>query len=324
MSFWIFKNKDEKEFCELLKDIFYKPESDKLQRIKELLSQGNISSDFVQKESYNEFKKFARNLFMDLTTPNFVLKLTSTNQLLPYDNLYEDFLTVIDVLGITVDFDEQRLILNKTSTWHIQNDGKILAPFTEGISFNRQKNEKIYYIGSAINRKYKTQTNKIGFSGITLSVPIAKGVRYRAGLFQPSNSTVTTIENTDKGHIIITSKRILFVGAKQSFSVPLNKIVKMGAFEHGICILKENTLNPKILGLLEYDLPLTILSKLVNDENIEILNDTEEPVEIKQLPNTKKELKKLNLDDLPKLKSLLEQGIITQEDFDNAKKKILG
>ena len=45
-------------------------------------------------------------------------------------------------------------------------------------------------------------------------------------------------------------------------------------------------------------------------------------------PEPKKEAprkaKEMTLDDLPKLKALLDQGIITQEEFDQKKKEILG
>ena len=58
---------------------------------------------------------------------------------------------------------------------------------------------------------------------------------------------------------------IAFVGNTKNFSYPISKIIKTEMTSNGILIQKENTVNPQIVALDEYELPLSILSLLMNE-----------------------------------------------------------
>lgn len=52
---------------------------------------------------------------------------------------------------------------------------------------------------------------------------------------------------------------------QKNFSYPISKIIKTEMTSNGILIQKENTVNPQIVALDEYELPLSILSLLMNE-----------------------------------------------------------
>lgn len=65
------------------------------------------------------------------------------------------------------------------------------------------------------------------------------------------------------------------------------------------------------------------LSKEVNRKE-DVIVDTEEPQPIKEEKDEKTDKKsESEIDKIKKLKSLLDEGILTQEEFDNKKKEIL-
>lgn len=313
MAFLFFKNKNETALCDLLETIFLTPNESKIAHLDELVNNKNISENFISK-----YAEQAYNNFLD--------KLIK-NEIKPSQTLYDNFRKITDILFGFVDFDTYRAVYNLTNLWYLQNTGKIQPPLMEGITFNQQKDEKVLYAEPCGQLKTKTITEKIGLSGMSVSIPITKGVKYRIGSFTPSVKTRTELQAQDRGNFLITNKRVLFVGTKGNFSIPIGKLVNVGPTDYGLCLQKENTANPKMLALWNYDLPLMILSKLVNEEPIKIIGEIEQIEEPKKTTRTKRSTKSngnITLDDLPKLKQLLDAGVISQEEFDAAKKKVLG
>ncbi len=234
--------------------------------------------------------------------------------------------------------------------------GKIIRPVTDGISANLKKDETVYYRDFAVLRKWKTVSQGRSYSGLSFSVPIMKGLRYRVGSFSPPPEKQRYLGLGDEGELLITDKRVIFSGKNSNFSIPLNKVHTMGVNENGLCIQKENAKEPKILTTYQYDMALYVLSTLINEEPISFIGESPQKslpspeikpkeVELKAeiepnsedetdpKPEEKKPRKRkttksstfgADLDDLRKLKSLLDDGIITQEEFDAAKKKALG
>lgn len=314
MAFLFLKNQNETALCDLLDDIFFNPTENKIQLLEELTNKKDVSEKFVDEQAEK-----ALSAFMD--------KLVR-NQIEPQQSLYYYFCRIAEILFGFVDTDTYRAVYNLTNLWYLQNTDKLQPPILDFISFNQQKGEKVLYAESAGQLKTKTITERVGYSGLSISIPITKGVRYRIGSFKPAAQTKTTLQAQDKGHFVITSKRVLFVGEKGNFSIPINKLVNVGPTDFGLCLQKENTVNPKLVAVFNYDLPLMILSKLVNDEEIKIIGEIEEIKEpAKKVTRTRKTTKTksdITLDDLPKLKQLLDSGVISQAEFDAAKKKVLG
>ena len=67
------------------------------------------------------------------------------------------------------------------------------------------------------------------------------------------------------GNFYITNKRVVFVGKKNNFSYYFPQIVKSELTDVGLVFQKENNANAKIVELSKYDLPLLILSRILND-----------------------------------------------------------
>ena len=70
------------------------------------------------------------------------------------------------------------------------------------------------------NGRYKAAAN-----GFTLSIPIVKGIRYRAaiggGVVAPTKSWVFD----EQGGVLFTNQRIIFNGTKKNTTIPLSKIL---------------------------------------------------------------------------------------------------
>jgi len=73
--------------------------------------------------------------------------------------------------------------------------------------------------------------------GAGTSFRVAKGVRFRVGGFQAESHE--ELRNIDQGHLTLTSKRLVFSGAKRAVSIPINKIISIDPFSDAISIRRE-------------------------------------------------------------------------------------
>ena len=112
--------------------------------------------------------------------------------------------------------------------------------------------------------KLKRTTKRYNYAGPTASIRIAKGIRYRLGsiAIQPIKEDYLLTE--DIGVFYITNIKIGFIGEKKHFSVNLNKVFSIDLSENGLRIFKEGRENPFMLFLEDYQVPLCIMSFLLN------------------------------------------------------------
>lgn len=130
------------------------------------------------------------------------------------------------------------------------------------LSIIYKANEKLYFCANAAMLKRKTRVN---YSGLTGSVKICKGLRYRIGSLDVATKETGDLTVDDNGLFYITNLRLGYMGTKQ-FSVDLKKIVNLQIGEGGLYIFKQGRENPFIIKLVSYDAACAIVSHFINQE----------------------------------------------------------
>lgn len=72
------------------------------------------------------------------------------------------------------------------------------------------------------------------------SFKLAKGVTVKNNPKIPASSSHNKLKGIDTGTLVITNKRVIFVGSKKTVSIDLRKIFSINIFEDGISIQREN------------------------------------------------------------------------------------
>lgn len=99
--------------------------------------------------------------------------------------------------------------------------------------------EVAYYASEAQVFGTHTRTRRVGHSGGP-SFRIARGLYWHASSYTstPVRETYTSVD--DKGRLIVTNQRVIFVGAMSSYAWPLSKILSIQRFTDGVQINPEN------------------------------------------------------------------------------------
>jgi len=240
-----------KEFSAKLNEIIENSLDDGTKQLTEIQNKYSIDKKFYENEIENAFKALVKKYLGD----NIVT-----------EDEYNHLMKVYNSLSIEIDKPSMDALNLKYKIWQVQEKGilPIIEPATLPILI--KKREIVYYVGTSNLRKYKTTTRSVSFAGPSLSFKICKGVRYRAGSFNVSKTTSTYIDTIDNGNFFITNQRVAFVGSSKNFSYPLDKIIKTEITNDGLIIQKENTMSVQIVALNEYELPLCILSSVLNQQ----------------------------------------------------------
>lgn len=151
--------------------------------------------------------------------------------------------------------------------WNIQTND-ILPDYTwDCIKIIPKKNEILHWFDYGSIVKIKNVTKRINYGGPTMSIKIAKGVRYRMGSVSVSKETEQVAQQIDSGTFWISNQRIGFIGNEKSFTIPINKILSFSIdSEVGLKIFKESAVNPQTVKLNDYDISCSIISNIINKE----------------------------------------------------------
>lgn len=188
--------------------------------------------------------------------------------------------------------------------------------------------EKALVQGYALLQKTKSVREIHWYSGFATSIRIAKGFSYRIGTVKPITSTKTVQYTDDIWQFLITNQRVGFIGAKQNFLIPIDKLIQFEASWDGLFLMKENTTKLHHIVLTDYDIPLLVLERLYKEikepEAREETKLTGKTTETKALPEKKQDKANSDyMDEIAKLGKLKDDGLITEEEFTEKKKKIL-
>jgi hypothetical protein len=146
---------------------------------------------------------------------------------------------VAENLGVNVSYDGemQRLADRFRLLWRIEQGELpvISAPIL------LQKGESCHWSMMDVSlHELRTVTTRIGYSGPTARIRIMKGVYWRVGSLGVNRSSQDVLKLLDIGTLYLTSKRLLFDGAKKTTNIPLRRIINFAIYEDGIKIEKDS------------------------------------------------------------------------------------
>jgi hypothetical protein len=79
------------------------------------------------------------------------------------------------------------------------------------------------------------------------SFPIAHtGIRYRVGTFRGHPVQHEVLNQIDSGELVLTNRRLAFMGKLKLVSIPLDKIANLETYTDGVSIFQENKENPNV------------------------------------------------------------------------------
>lgn len=133
-----------------------------------------------------------------------------------------------------------------------------LPVITPGILL--QRGESCHWSGPATHKELRTVTKRINYSGPSASIKIMKGVRWRVGSVSVQRVSSEVMTEIDRGTLYITSKRLLFDGAKKNTSIAIGKISNFTAFSDGIQIEKGSGRDAYFVGEGDWELAGAVLN----------------------------------------------------------------
>ena len=72
------------------------------------------------------------------------------------------------------------------------------------------------------------------------SFRVAKGVSFRLGSVAARSESHEELRDIDKGTLVLTNKRLIFIGSKRTNNIELKKIIAIEAYKDGIGSQREN------------------------------------------------------------------------------------
>ena len=205
---------------------------------------------------------------------------------------------------------ENNNLLLSTNVNHFTSEDTLNILAIPNPSISLEENEMCYYIGEASAMHQKNIVTGHINRGTGGSVRIAKGLSVRVG----GGASQTIRENVNEyyeGKLYITNYRIILLAPKYGFDLPVAKITQLIYMNDGLQIYSEAK---------SYSVSTNDVFKI--REIIEFLNGQNAFKERKKQSTQKSKVSEA--DEIMKFKKLLDDGVITQEEFDAKKKQILG
>lgn len=169
----------------------------------------------------------------------------------------EHLVNLAENLGVKHSYDDRTkdLLERYKLLWRISQGEvpAILAPI------RLQRGEDCHWCSPASLHEQRTVTRRIGYSGPTARVRIAKGVYWRMGNLGVSRTTEDVLKLLDQGTLYLTNKRLLFDGANKTTNVTLKRIINFTVYSDGLRIEKDSgkdqvyqfdNTDPELLGAI--------------------------------------------------------------------------
>lgn len=238
------------------------------QKIKELLVDGNLSEEDkvileqVKKEhnltdkDVEKYNLAGFKIFFDKITDDSRITETERKELV---KIYSDLNLPADKLAYNQsDF-------NKYYTLHLIDQGNLPTIDVPNLNVNLKPDEKLHYISKAFIVKNKSITTGINYSGLSGSIKIAKGIRYRIGSMKVRPQKVNVMMTDDAGTFYLTTENLGYIGLNKHFSMPYDKISSLDIRDGFLYLYKKGKEGPFIISMDDFELPLAIVSFKINE-----------------------------------------------------------
>lgn len=148
---------------------------------------------------------------------------------------------VCDALGCTSELAEPEFRALTARIWIAEiNDGRLpeLAPGQSHLLLKRGETVHLE-TGAALVKEVVDREFRGGSQG--LSIPLGHGLRYRTSAFRGKSVVVGShLAVVDEGPIVVSSSRIVFMGARRTMETPYSKLAGVDMFSDGVRIHASN------------------------------------------------------------------------------------
>ncbi len=119
-----------------------------------------------------------------------------------------------------------------------KGSGKINTNEQSPVILKRNENTSLILHNITLREPRAVRQTVGGYGGPTFHV--AKGVNFRLGGFAAQSESHEELRNIDQGTLVLTNKRLIFIGSKRTTNIDLTKIVAIEPYKDGIGSQREN------------------------------------------------------------------------------------
>ena len=123
------------------------------------------------------------------------------------------------------------------------------------VSIRLQAGEVCHFHASGVaHKEMRVVTKRVNYSGVTASIRIVKGIRWRLGSMSVDRVTQDVLTQIDSGDFYITNRRILIQGTRKNTAVPLSKVTDFTVYSDGLKIDKDSGKDVYVVGTTDWEL----------------------------------------------------------------------
>jgi hypothetical protein len=121
------------------------------------------------------------------------------------------------------------------------------APLLDRPNFLLQRGEKICWIEPGTLQEIKVVGRRYEGGSSGISFRVARGVRFNVGRQRGYSVSETAAVTTSSGELILTNKRLAFLGDRKSLAIKLEKLLEIQPGTNGIKFSESGKASPKLV-----------------------------------------------------------------------------
>lgn len=137
--------------------------------------------------------------------------------------------------GFELDDKTSAAVSHACYLWSVYNDP--LSPIDAEVLLKR--GERCFLAARCAVTEHRTETSGVRYAGPTARVRLGRHISYRAGSYSVHRTTRDIVFSHGRGSFYATDKRLLWVGDRDTISIPLNSIVKCDPYLNGIQVTRD-------------------------------------------------------------------------------------
>lgn len=145
-------------------------------------------------------------------------------------------------LGIRVDIDAATQAQLDRFHWYWLMEQGTFPEVAASIALHR--GEICHFAAPAEMYEMRTETQRVYYGGPSVRIRIMKGVYYRAGSTSAHRVTRDVLRHIDSGTLYVTSKRVIFDGARKNTTIRLANVLSIVPYSDGVEVEKTSGRSP--------------------------------------------------------------------------------
>jgi len=253
-------DKISKSYINFMKKIGLKEIASKLEKEQELKSLLVIAhedgqyteEEFHQIESFRKEHNLSSEIISKYRSTNYsdainpiLTKIYNSRRLSPND--LHEIHDICERLLMPFEIPNEFEIFKKL--WIYDQEGNLDLEVIS-VDINMKKGEECYHRCSSSWSQKKLIKERQGYTGLGVSMKIAKGLYLRTGRSMPIYKEYEGLLKVSDGELYITNKRLVFLGNIKSTNITFNRIINVESFSNGI-LLHKTSGNPDFFELDE-------------------------------------------------------------------------